>query len=213
MRLAGLRAVGYAHEARGFLLARSEAFVAGGHTLEEYWRLACRFLRTEAPVPRSIDLATAPDAQRRADELLARHEVRAGFIVICPFAGGMVEKQQKTWPRFPEFTRALLASGHELVACPGPGEERIVQEHHPGVKMLAGVDLGVYGGLLRRARLMVSNDTGPAHLAAAVGARVVSVLGPTPPERWAPWGPTVEIVRRWPEWPPVDEVIDVVRRA
>ncbi len=208
MRLAGLCAVGYAHEARGWLLARSEAFVRGGHTLEEYWRLACRFLRTEAPVPRSIDLATAPDAQRRADELLARHDVRADFIVICPFAGGMVEKQQKTWPRFPEFTSALLASGHEVVTCPGPGEESIVTDHHKGVKMLAGVDLGVYGGLLRRARVMVSNDTGPAHLAAAVGTRVISVLGPTLAEQWAPWGPTVDIVRRWPEWPTVKEVIE-----
>ena len=59
--------------------------------------------------------------------------------------------------------------------------------------------------------LPISNDTGPAHLAAAVDTPVLSVLGPTKPEQWAPWGPTVEVVRRWPEWPSVDEVLARVR--
>ena len=210
MRLAGLRAVGYAHEARGLLLARSEPRPGACHSLEEYWHLACRFLGVEAGTPRSIDLATTLEAQQSADALLDARGLREGFIVICPFAGGMVDKQQKTWPRFPAFTSALIAQGHQVVVCPGPGEERIVEELHAGATMLAGVDLGVYGGLLRRARLIVSNDTGPAHLAAAVGTRVISVLGPTLPEQWAPWGPTVEIARRWPGWPSVDEVLERV---
>ncbi|MCL4744791.1 MAG: hypothetical protein KJZ83_05195 [Burkholderiaceae bacterium] len=210
VRLAGLRAVGYASEARGFLLARSEAPVAGAHALDEYWRLACRFLGIEREPPASVDLRVSDDAQRRADELLARHSVGERFVVICPFAGGTFDKLDKTWPRFPEFTKALLALGHEVVVCPGPGEEPIVAAGHAGAKMLAGVDLGAYGGVLRRARLMVSNDTGPGHLAAAVGAPLVSVLGPTLPQRWAPRGAGVQIVRRWPGWPTVDEVLERV---
>ena len=67
--------------------------------------------------------------------------------------------------------------------------------------------LGVYGGLLRRAALVVSNDTGPAHLAAAVDAPVLSVLGPTKPEQWAPWGPQVQVLRHWPRWPTVAEAM------
>ena len=80
------------------------------------------------------------------------------------------------------------------------------------MRSLEGVKLGPYGALLQRAALLVSNDTGPGHLAAAVGGRVISVLGPTKPEQWAPWGPTVTIVRR-PQpvdaivWPDVDEVM------
>ncbi|NRF67927.1 glycosyltransferase family 9 protein [Aquincola sp. S2] len=208
MRLAGLKAVGYRQEARGLLLARSEPLRYGGHALTSYWELACRFLRTSAAPPPAIDLATRPSDQQRADEVLARAQVRPGFIVICPFAGGLFEDQQKTWPAFAQFSHALLRCGHEVVACPGPGEDQIITTQFPGVKLLAGVDLAAYGGLLRRAALVVSNDTGPAHLAAAVGAPVLSVLGPTKPEQWAPWGPTVQIVRRWPEWPAVDEVIE-----
>lgn len=207
MRLAGLKAVGYGQEARGFLLTRTEPITYGGHALVSYWELACRFLRIKQPPPQRIALKTAPADQQRADALIEQHGLKPGFVVICPFAGGTFEKLDKTWPHFPAFTRALQASGRQIVALPGPGEEAIVREHHAGATMLAGVDLAAYGGLLRRAALVVSNDTGPAHLAAAVDAPTLSVLGPTKPEQWAPWGPSVEIVRRWPEWPSVDEVM------
>jgi heptosyltransferase-2 len=51
-----------------------------------------------------------------------------------------------------------------------------------------------------------------------VGAPVLSVLGPTKPEQWAPWGPTVRLVRRHqpPDavvWPSVDEVMGHVNEA
>lgn len=212
MRLAGLRAVGYAQEARGFLLARSEAITYGGHALVSYWQLACRLLRIEQPAPQSIDLRLAPADIERADVLLRQHGIGPGFVVICPFAGGTFEKLDKTWPHFPAFARALVASGRQVIACPGPGEEALLRDHYPGVRSLEGVKLGAYGAVLQRASLLVSNDTGPGHLAAAVGARVISVLGPTKPEQWAPWGPTVTIVRRTQPadaiaWPDADEVM------
>lgn len=213
MRLAGLKAVGYAQEARGLLLARAEPITYGGHALASYWELACRFLRIDiAAPPARIGLKTAPADQISADTLLAAQSIRPGFIVICPFAGGQFEKQDKTWPAFAEFTRALVLRGRDVIACPGPGEEAIIREHHPGARLLAGVGLGVYGGLLRRAALVISNDTGPAHLAAAVGTPVLSVLGPTKPEQWAPWGPQVQVLRRWPQWPQVGEALACVDR-
>lgn len=207
MRLAGLNAVGYASEGRSLLLRRSEPITYGGHALVSYWELACRFLGVTLAPPGAIALQTLPDAQARADRLLAERGVRAGFVVICPFAGGLFEAQDKTWPAFAEFAQRLRELGRDVVACPGPGEEAVIAEQYPGVTLLAGVDLGVYGGLLRRAALVISNDTGPAHLAAAVGAPVLSVLGPTKPEQWAPWGPQVHVVRHWPRWPTVDEVL------
>jgi heptosyltransferase-2 len=216
MRLAGLRAVGYAQEARGFLLARSEPITYGGHALVSYWQLACRLLRIEQPAPASIGLRLAPADIAQADALLRQHAIEPGFVVICPFAGGTFEKLDKTWPHFPAFARALVATGRPVLACPGPGEEAVLREQYPGVIALEGVKLGTYGAMLQRAALLVSNDTGPGHLAAAVGGRVISVLGPTKPEQWAPWGPTVTIVRREQPadaiaWPDVEEVMERVR--
>lgn len=208
MRLAGLRATGYAHEGRSPVLRRALSPPAyEQHVLMRFWSLSCAFLGVQAVPPRAIDLHTSPADQQAADALLGAQGVRPGFIVICPMAGGNFERLNKMWPNFPAFTQALLAQGRDVVACPGPGEEPLISEHHAGVKSLVGVKLGIYGGLLRRAALVVANDTGPAHLAAAVGAPLLSVLGPTLPEQWAPWGPGVEIVRRWPEWPSVDEVM------
>ena len=212
MRLAGLKAVGYAQEARSLLLKRAEPITYGGHALTSYWGLACRFLRIDLPAPARIELKTTPADQASADALLAQQGIAPGFVVICPFAGGLFEKQDKTWPAFADFTRELLKTGRDIVACPGPGEDEIITHDHPGVRGLPGVKLGVYGGLLRRAALVVSNDTGPAHLAAAVGAPVLSVLGPTKPEQWAPWGPHVRVLRHWPRWPTVDEAIAEVRK-
>jgi heptosyltransferase II len=218
MRLAGLRAVGYAQEARGFLLSRSEPITYGGHALVSYWQLACRLLRIEQPAPQAIDLRLAPADIECADALLHQNGIEPGFVVICPFAGGTFEKLDKTWPHFPAFARELVASGRQVIACPGPGEEALLRDHYPGVRALEGVKLGAYGGVLQRAALLVSNDTGPGHLGAAVGVRVISVLGPTKPEQWAPWGPTVTIVRRPQpadaiEWPAADEVMAAAHAA
>jgi len=213
LRLAGLRAVGYAREGRSFLLARSEPITLGGHALASYWELACRFLHVELPPPADIGLLTRASDQARADALLAQQGLQPGrFVVVCPFAGGLFEKAEKRWPAFPEFTRRLLLEGQPVLICPGPGDEAVAQTQYSGVSTIGGIDLGTYGGLLRRCALMVSNDTGPAHLAAAVGAPVLSVLGPTKPEQWAPWGRDVHIVQH-PQppdgvvWPTVDEVL------
>ena len=217
MRLAGLKAVGYSQEARGLLLRRAEPITYGGHALTSYWGLANRFLRIDEAPPDHIALKTMPADQASADALLAQHGIRPGFVVIVPFAGGLFEKQDKTWPAFADFSRELLRwchdTGRDVLACPGPGEDEIIQRDHPGVRLLPGVKLGAYGGLLRRAALVVSNDTGPAHLAAAVGTPVLSVLGPTKPEQWAPWGLQVRVLRHWPRWPTVDEALAEVHAA
>ena len=48
---------------------------------------------------------------------------------------------------------------------------------------------------------------GPGHLAAAVGTPLLSVLGPTDPAQWGPWGPSASVVQRRPGWPGVREVL------
>ena len=215
MRLAGMHAVGYSQEARGFLLSRSVPIVYGGHALVAYWDLACRFLGITQAAPREIGLQLASADVAQADALVRSRGLGSNFVVICPFTGGTFEKLDKAWPQFPQFARALLATGKQVIACPGPGEEDLVREHYPGVISIEGVELGTYGAILQRAALLVSNDSGPGHLAAAVGASVLSVLGPTRPEQWAPWGPTATIVQRQQPlggiaWPEIDEVMQRV---
>jgi lipopolysaccharide heptosyltransferase II len=56
--------------------------------------------------------------------------------------------------------------------------------------------LGQLAGILSCCRAVVSPDSGPAHMAGALGVPVVAVFGPTSPDRWAPLGPRVRVVRR-----------------
>ncbi len=204
MRLAGLRAIGHAHEGRSLLLGRALPRRRGMHELEVYWELACALLGQAPQPPAAIGLRVSEPHREQAARLRREHGLEPGrYLVLCPFAGGTFEKLPKTWPAFPAFAQALAPLGLPLVLCPGPGEEDAARRDFPGCLVLPGVDLGVYAALLQDAALMVSNDTGPGHLAAAVGTPTLSVLGPTDPQQWRPWGPQVSIVRGdeggWPE--------------
>ena len=83
----------------------------------------------------------------------------------------------------------------------GPGEEpvaRAVVESSSGIARLAPpTQIADLVALCRRASLMISGDTGPLHIAAAVGTPVVSIFGPTDPARNGPWSPVDATISRY----------------
>jgi heptosyltransferase II len=211
MRVAGLRACGYAYEGRGMFLANAPTIKLGVHALTSYWELAQHLIGTHNPPPKNIQLRLSENHRRQADAALQSAKVGSDYVLVCPFAGGTFEKLDKRWPLFSayvkELSRSLASSKRRIVIVPGPGEEPVAQIHFPDAVMLTGVGVGAYAALIERAALTISNDTGPGHIAAALDRPLVSVLGPTKPEQWAPWGPSAIIIRRWPGWPTVAEVM------
>ncbi|HET9642704.1 MAG TPA: glycosyltransferase family 9 protein [Burkholderiaceae bacterium] len=202
LRLAGLKAFGCRSKCSSLLLAGGIAMPADQeHELVRCWRLACSFLGIELPPPQRIGLRMSVAQQRAADAELEQHGVRKGYVVIVPFAGGDSGRLDRRWPHFPAFTQALLDEGRDVVVCPGPGEEALAKSQHRGTIMIAGIDLGAYLGILRRASLVVANNTGPGHMAAAIGVPLLSVLGPADRGTFGAWGPTVHVVRdqTWPD--------------
>lgn len=213
MRLGGWRPLGFAYEGRSWLLARALPKPRGVHTLAEYWQLADALLGRTATLPAAIGWRIAEPARERARERMRAHGLETGFVLACPFAGGTYDRTDKRWPAFAAFVeQARAAFGRPIVLCPGPGEEGLVaRRDYPGAVTLEGVDFGEYAALIEASSLVVSNDTGPGHLAAAVGTPLLSVLGPTIPEHWGAWGPQVHIVRGWPQWPTVETVLTHAR--
>lgn len=216
-RLAGLRALGHAWEGRRLLLGRAVPRPRATHEFEVYWRLGQALLGTSEPPPAQLSLTPTPAQRREAEALLQAHGLPARAVVICPFAGGSWDQQDKTWPGFAHFVAERLpALGLPVLVCPGPGEEeRIAREQFPTARLLPGVNLGVYAALLARAAAMLSNDTGPAHIAAAVAAPLVSVMGPSDPRLWRPWGPDsrIRVLGGHGRWPAADEVFAALQQA
>ncbi len=127
--------------------------------------------------------------------------------------------QWKCWPldRFLALSESLAAEGWDVGFMLGPveserfgGEERSQLEHRGPVFL--GEDLCAAAGRMADARLFVGNDSGATHLAAAVGACVVAIFGPTQPELWRPLGSRVAVVSGGRPWPSVAEVRRVVQQ-
>jgi len=128
----------------------------------------------------------------RAQQIVALAEVQGGFALLNPGAGW----PSKLWPveRFAAVARYL---GHyrglsSLVVWAGAKEramaESIAAAAEGYAQMAPPTSLTELAALVRRARLFISSDTGPLHIAAAVGTPCVALFGPMPAERNGPYG-------------------------
>jgi heptosyltransferase I len=142
------------------------------------------------------------DADRTAvEKMLKEIGIDGGrsLIAINPVA----QWPTKLWPeeRFALLADRLLERDDVSVLFTGGSGDRPVVERilgamkRPALDLTGRTSLKQLAALYQRARLVVSTDTGPMHLAAAVGTPVVALFGPTAPWRTGPFGPGHRIVR------------------
>ena len=141
------------------------------------------------PVPRD------PAAERAIEQQLRAFGLHS-FVIINPGAGWGA----KCWPaeRYAEVARALTAHGLRAIVNFGPGEEELardVERAAGGAAIAMSATVVELIALCRRARLCIGGDTGPVHLAAALGVPVVALYGPTDPARNGPYGSPAIVLR------------------
>ncbi len=102
----------------------------------------------------------------------------------------------KCWPaaNFHALARALQKRGWHTAFLCGP-VERERPRSTGGLPVLHPPDLRALAGLLAQAALFIGNDSGPGHIAAAVGTPTLTLFGPTDPRRWAPRGPCSRVLQ------------------
>jgi len=148
------------------------------------------------------------EARRLADSFGAE----AGqFVMLMPGSGSPA----KNWPveNYIQLARHLEKSISVLTVL-GPAEAHL-EAAFSRFATISNPALGALAGLARISSAFVGNDSGVSHLAAAAGARVVVIFGPTDPARWRPLG-RVSVLRRMPlhdlPWREVAAALEMVQR-
>ncbi len=195
--LAGIpNRIGCRGHCRAFLLTRPVSLPAefrARHQAWEYMHLLCAPLPPDATMEMEPPQLTIPPEARAAAERLANTGNRP-YVVLLP---GAARGPAKRWPadHFAALGKKLAADGAFPVILSGSPIEQPLCEHiarqiGAGARSLAGrTSFAEWAALLAGAQLVICNDSGGMHLAAAVGTRVLALYGITDPAKTGPLAP------------------------
>lgn len=194
---------GYGTEGRGFLLTKAVAPAPrpfGRHQAYYYVELVSA-LGFESEGEPKLDLRVSEETAERASRRLHEAGWRGGPLVgVHP---GATNSRAKIWPpaRFAEAAEKLAdAREAEVVVLGGPSEAALAAEVRAGlgdraIALDGKTTLGELMGVLSRLSVLLTNDSGPMHLAAALGTPTVAVFGPTDPRETGPFSAAASVVR------------------
>jgi heptosyltransferase-2 len=208
--------IGYDTERRGLLLTHSlpsPAWKAERHESFYYLNIVAELQRllgrkqTEAAAPR-FDLHVSADRKQEALRLLRENGARlnAPLAVLCP---GSINSRAKRWPaeRYAELADRLAESGSNVALIGSPAEldvsDEVCQRTRSQAIVLTGkTSVAEATAIISIADILITNDTGPAHLGAALNIPTLVIFGPTNPLTTYPMSDNAEIIRHAPDCAP-----------
>lgn len=210
----GVPSAGYRDDGRSLILRWPVPKpTAELHAVESWYHLTLQALRrwgcpTPAPRPASQLGLRLTDKHRAeaARALEAGGLVEGDFVLIAPTATGQHKGRVKVWPHFDELVRRLQQAGHTVAMCPPVSESEAASKNAPTARCLPPMSLGGFATLTQLARLVICNDSGVSHLAAASDAQQITLFGVTQRERTGPWSRHATCLGSAHAWPTTDEV-------
>ena len=196
--------VGYWTGGGGAFLTDAYAYAPAVHVSMNARRLIAE--AADLPAPLEVlrmrsrrRLAPPEEAERRVQELLRD---RPGPFIAVHVSGGRASKQWHL-SRFADAAHALAVTyGATIVLTGSDGDRPIVKqvrraipEGLPVVDVTGVLDVPALAALLGRMDLLVTGDTGPMHLAAAMATPIVALFGPSDPRRYGPNIPESRVIR------------------
>lgn len=171
------------------------------HEIDRYLDLI-KVLGLTGEVDRQPTVAVGEADRRFAEAFLGAHS-HNGEAKVAVQIGTSPSMRWKQWPlkHFAELCEALHREGVQIILVGSPGERELVEQFAEQLcftpLMAAGrTTVRQLAALLELCDVLVCNDSGPMHVAVAVGTPVVAIYGPTDPWRTAPLGPQHTIVRK-----------------
>jgi len=156
--------------------------------------------------PKKVDFAMwVPPEVHDSIDVYFEDQFGGGKFVAALHAP--VERRAKQWPleRFAELADFLLSDGRfDVILSYGPGQRSIAEQIIALTRRKPSLapetpDLMHYAWLIHRCHLYVGGDTGPMHIATAMGTPVVAIFGGTPPDKHQPYGTPCEVLYAGPE--------------
>ena len=196
---------GFAGAGTTLTFHKNQRFQADGkirHAVEDFAKeLAPLGIGLPCPKERYLDWFTPLEARVRANQILREKGVgsEAKLILVNPAASHEVNR----WPAprlaaFLEQAVSEFGAGVRVGLIGGPSDkkiaDKILQQTSEAVRCqivnLAGeLSVKELGAVLERTAVFVTGDTGPMHIASAVGTPIVALFGPADPDRTGPVGP------------------------
>ena len=213
--LSGLRSAGYRDDGRSILLSWPISKPEPRpHAVESWYGLTRQALlawglSADAERPRdTLGLPLTQTHHEHAEAACQAYGLMPGqFVLIAPTATGLHRGKVKVWPEFDAYTRALQQQGITVAMCPPPAEADDARRNAPTATLMAPLSLGAFAALTRRAGLVVCNDSGVSHIAAAAGAHQLTLFGVTQRERTGPWSPLASCLGQDGHWPAANDVL------
>jgi predicted lipopolysaccharide heptosyltransferase III len=167
------------------------------HTVESTLQVF-RWLGVRTSVAPALRYESHREAAARIASRLSGADLLANapYVVVHPAA----VMDTKRWPadRFAALIAWLRAAGFAVVMTCGPGEDALVasiQQMTDQAMALPGLSIPELAELIRGARCYIGNDSGPMHLATALGTPTVAIWGSSSSVRWHPWGVEHRVVQ------------------
>jgi heptosyltransferase-2 len=210
--------IGYASDGRTRLLthaielpewrsAKHEIFYYLRIVAELEWLLTRQQTFLEAQPDASLEVSDVRKGEARYFlQCQGVHQDRL-VIALCP---GSINSRAKRWPA---ESYAVLADrcidtlGAQILLIGSKEELEVSQQvadrmHNKPIVLTGQTDIAAVVAILSIADMLITNDTGPAHIAAALGRPTLVIFGPTNPVTTRPFSPFAEIIRHPPECAP-----------
>lgn len=215
-KLGRLKTAGLRTNMRSFLLDNGIPEPGAMHEVERFFYVAHEAIKAwgSTPafdkVPERLSLILMKRHEAAAKNLIEQYKIPEKFALLAPIARGKHQGKAKHWEHFNELVAPLRAKGVEPIVFPSLREEALAKAACPDATILPPTTLGNFAAIAKRAQVVVANDSGVSHIAAAVGAKQITLVGVTDTNRTGPWNPDAIVLGENGRWPEVSEVLQTL---